>query len=307
MESWHSYPSIYAVGHRAVQDLMNGQVNVEEKVDGSQFSFGKTESGELMFRSKGAILLADAPEKMFVRAVESIKERAALLTPGWTYRGEYLRSPKHNSLGYQRVPDGNVIVFDVNKGHEEYLPYEEKKAEAERIGLECVDLIFTGMVSSANHFAEFLERDSALGGVRIEGVVVKPRDYNLFGLDKKVLMAKFVSEHFKEVHAKEWKKTNPTHGDVLITIGQQYATEARWRKAIEHLRDAGKLEGSPRDIGALVKEVPADVRKECEEEIKDQLFKWAWPSIQRMAIRGLPEWYKGTLLAGQFSADKEVA
>ncbi len=303
MNSWHSYPSIYAVGHRAVEELTKQAVNVEEKVDGSQFSFGVTESGEIMARSKGAILIPDAPEKMFTRALESVKERAGKLTPGWTYRGEYLRSPKHNSLAYQRIPDGNIIIFDINTGHEEYLPYEAKKAEAERVGLECVALIHTGFITSAAQFAEFLERDSVLGGVRIEGVVVKPRDYNLFGLDKKVLMAKFVSEHFKEVHAKEWKVTNPTHSDVLVTIGQQYATEARWRKAIEHLRDSGKLEGSPRDIGTLVKEVPADVRKECEEEIKDQLFKWAWPSIQRMAIRGLPEWYKTRLAESQFEVN----
>ena len=32
--SWHSYPSIYALGHRAVADLLRYEVNVEEKVDG---------------------------------------------------------------------------------------------------------------------------------------------------------------------------------------------------------------------------------------------------------------------------------
>lgn len=305
MNSWHSYPSIYAIGHRAVEALTKGPVNVEEKVDGSQFSFGVTEAGEVMVRSKGAILLADAPEKMFTRAVESVKERVSKLTPGWTYRGEYLRSPKHNSLAYGRIPDGNIIIFDINTGHEEYLPYEAKKAEAERIGLECVDLIYSGVIETAVQFAEFLERDSVLGGVRIEGVVVKPRDYNLFGLDKKVLMAKFVSEHFKEVHAKEWKKTNPTHADVLVTIGQQYATEARWRKAVQHLRDGGNLEGSPRDIGNLVKAVPQDILGDSAEAIKDALFKWAWPSIQRMATRGLPEWYKQQLAESQFAQEGE--
>lgn len=40
MDSWHSYPSIFAIGHRALAELLLDPVIVEEKVDGSQFSFG---------------------------------------------------------------------------------------------------------------------------------------------------------------------------------------------------------------------------------------------------------------------------
>ena len=39
-DSWHSFPSVYAVGHAALADLFLDDVIVEEKVDGSQFSFG---------------------------------------------------------------------------------------------------------------------------------------------------------------------------------------------------------------------------------------------------------------------------
>ena len=35
-----SYPKIYSLGHAAILDLLDGRVIVEEKVDGSQFSFG---------------------------------------------------------------------------------------------------------------------------------------------------------------------------------------------------------------------------------------------------------------------------
>jgi hypothetical protein len=40
MTSWHSYPKLYAMGHRAIADLLLDDVIVQEKVDGSQFSFG---------------------------------------------------------------------------------------------------------------------------------------------------------------------------------------------------------------------------------------------------------------------------
>jgi hypothetical protein len=193
MNSWHGYPSIFNLGHRYVANLLRVPVNVEEKIDGSQFSFGVTEEGEILVRSKGAVMISDAPEKMFTAAVVTVKRLAPLLHPGWTYRGEFLAKPKHNTLAYSRVPAGNIIIFDINDGEESYLAYEAKQEEASRLGLETVALIYSGMVEDIAAFRTFLERDSALGGQKVEGVVVKPADYNVFGQDKKVLMGKFVS------------------------------------------------------------------------------------------------------------------
>lgn len=308
--SWHSYPSIFALGHRALVDLLTVPVLVEEKVDGSQFSFGRFHventngeawnPDELKVRSKGCAMIPDAPEKMFIKAVESVKSRWDLLHPGWTYRCEYLAKPKHNALTYDRVPNGHLIVFDVNTDHETYLSPVEKAVEAARIGLECVPLLFTGRLEKIEEFRAFLDTQSVLGGQKIEGVVVKPLDYNLFGQDKKVVMGKFVSEVFKEVHAREWKASNPHSKDILSMLGDTYTSQARWNKARQHLQESGRLEGSPRDIATLMKEIPEDIKKECEAEIKEKLFAWAWPNIRRMTTQGVPEWYKDQLLRQQF-------
>ena len=130
--------------------------------------------------------------------------------------------------------------------------------------------------------------------------MVKPLTYDYWGLDKKCLMGKFVSEAFKEVHAKSWSEDNPKSKDIIGLIGTKYNSQARWQKAVQHLKEAGKLEDSPRDIGMLIKEIPQDIKKECEEEIKQQLFNWAWPNINRMVTSGFPQWYKETLLKQQF-------
>lgn len=294
MDSWHSYPSIYAIGHAAIADLLSRDVLVEEKVDGSQFSFGIF-GGELAIRSKGAKMHIEAPERMFSRAAETVKEIGPLLRDGWTYRAEYLAKPKHNTLAYDRAPDKHLIIFDINIGNEQYLDYDAKAEEARRIGLEVVPRIFTGRISSVDQFRDLLDRQSILGGQKIEGVVVKPL-VPIFGLDKRALLGKFVSEHFKEIHGVEWKKSNPTPSDVVMELGKRYQTPARWAKAAQHLREAGKLEGAPRDIGNLIKEAVADIEKECGDEIRQRLFEWAWPSIRRMATHGLPEWYKEELL-----------
>ena len=169
-----------------------------------------------------------------------------------------------------------------------------------------VPLLFIGKVESAEQLKAFLETQSFLGGQKIEGVVVKPVDYNHFGLDKKALMGKYVSEAFKEIHGGEWRKNNPTQNEIVEKVALQYKTPARWHKSVQHLREAGQLEDSPRDIGKLMKEVNIDVLKECETEIKEELFKQAWPKIARIITAGLPEWWKQELLAKQFQSPTDA-
>jgi hypothetical protein len=38
--SLRSYSSPFNLGHKALEDLFDGTVTVQEKIDGSQFSFG---------------------------------------------------------------------------------------------------------------------------------------------------------------------------------------------------------------------------------------------------------------------------
>lgn len=100
-----SYPSIFALGHRAASDLLSAQVIIEEKIDGSQFSFGVTQEGQVIARSKGVQLVPEAPEGMFARAIETVMSLKDDLRPGYVYRAEYLAKPKHNTLKYGRVPE----------------------------------------------------------------------------------------------------------------------------------------------------------------------------------------------------------
>lgn len=312
MTSWHSYPKLYAMGHRAIADILLDDVIVEEKLDGSQFSFGVFDNPnhcgmepvlEIKVRSKGCVMHVDAPEKMFNKAVETVKDlhERQQLVPEWTYRAEYLAKPKHNTLAYDRAPKGFLAIFDINTGEEAYLSYQEKAAEAERLGLDVVPLIYSGRIMTVDQFRTMLDRVSFLGGQKIEGVVVK--NYSRFGPDKKVLMGKFVSEAFKEAHTGAWKEVNPGKQDVVERLVEGLATPARWAKAVQHLREKGQLDGSPRDIGNLIKEAQADILAECEDEIVTALKNWAMPHVLRGSIRGLPEWYKEQLLKQQFETE----
>lgn len=309
MSAWHSPQKIYNISHRAVRSLFGTdavEVQVQEKVDGSFFAFGvfpepsNNDELELKVRSKGAVMVADAPESLFVEAVATVTALKSQLKPGWMYRGECLKRPRHNALNYDRVPKGHVILFDILTEEETYLGYEDLKAEAERLGLEVVPQLFVGKVTTAEQIRAFLDTTSVLGGQKIEGVVLKPIE-PVYDADKKLLMAKFVSESFKEVHNSTWKNDNPTTGDILALLGNQYQTAARWNKAIIHAREEGKIEGSPKDIGFLIKYIQQDVKEEESEAIKEALFAYAWKHLARRITAGFPEFYKDLLLRAAFT------
>lgn len=296
MSSWHTYPKIWSMGHSAIKELFFEEVLIEEKIDGSQFSFGIIDD-ELKFKSKNCDVLI-GNEGMFKEAVDYVISVKHRLRPGWTYRAEYLMKPKHNVLAYDRAPTNNLILFDVNDEEESYINPEAKKLIAEGLGLECVPVLFYGKISSVHDLMNLLDKISVLGGQKIEGFVCK--NYARFGKDKKALMGKFVSESFKEKHKKDWKEGNPGQNDIIQSIINEYRTSARWDKAIIHLQEKEELENSPRDIGKLMKEIPEDILSEYKEEIKDRLFNWAIKDIMRGCNKGLAEYYKEYLMKRQF-------
>jgi urease gamma subunit len=293
----NSYSTIFALGHKAVQPLLEVPLLCEEKVDGSQFSFGKID-GQLVMRSKGARVFAGQGE-MFEAAC-GMEADIGYIPEGMVFRCEYLSKPRHNILRYERIPAKHLIVFDVEDGRGNFLSYSDKQQVAANIGLETVPRLYEGMVT-LDIVQELLDRESVLGGTKIEGVVLKPVKYDLWGTDKKVLMGKYVSEMFKEKHAVEWKSDNKP--DVVTLLAAELRNEARWQKAIQHLAEAGRLENSPRDIGPLIKEVIADVEKEEVEYVKQRLFARFWPEIRKQLTFGLPEWYKDKLLKEAFSGN----
>lgn len=286
-----SYTKLLALTHAHMAPLREHGTHLiyQEKVDGSQFSFRLDEGGALHFRSRRVEVHADNPG-MFAKAVEEVQGRKEWLTPGWTYRGEYLSKPKHNTISYARVPRGHIMLFDIDRGHCDYITDPVECAiQAHRIGLEWVPT----WTCPGEPDPKWLTAESILGGAVVEGYVVK--DYSSIGPDGKVLMAKVVRESFKEVHGKDWKGRNPTKGDVIDAITDRFRTEARWQKAVQHLSEAGELVNAPQDIGRLMKEAQQDIEAEAADDIKEALWDAFRKRIVRGSVSGLPEWYKARL------------
>lgn len=300
-----SYSSSFNLGHRALENLWDGEVVIQEKIDGSQFSFGVDEDGVPYCRSKNVQIDMDDPG-MFGKAVQTVRQLAdeGVLEPGWTYRGEYLRKPKHNTLAYEQTPPGNIVIFDIDKGNQRYLTVDQTRFEASRLSLYYAPVYaVVAKKPSLDKLKEILEREKPiLGGEMIEGIALK--NYGQLGPDKKILFAKLVSEDFKERHKKDWKIRNPGQRQFVQLLVEEFQTEARWSKAIQHLAERGELEYEPRDIPKVIQEIQEDVLKDAGDEIKEKLFEHFWRDIRKGIIKGSPEFYKAWLAERQL---KEAA
>lgn len=296
------YPSPQQLGTRHIADLFKGPVVIQEKVDGSQISFALVD-GEVRIRSRGSAINVLSPNGMFAAAVAKIVSVKDKLLPGATYRGEYLAKPKHNALAYDRIPFGNIALFDVELADSGPVTMTQLKSIAEHLGMESVPVLFEG-VTTADKLRPFLDNVSFLGGAKIEGVVVK--NYALCGKTEEGYFAgKFVSEAFKEIHGAPTPNKDSIGPDLETGIISSFGTAARWAKAVQHLREAGQLTDTPKDIGLLVKEVQADIAKECVDEIKERLWQYHRPKLSAGFVNGLAQWYKERLLEDSLNATAE--
>ena len=301
----HGYPKVWHMGHRSVEGMFAaGTVYVQEKYDGSQFSFSKDiETGELKFRSRRVDLDPNDCDNLFAPTIHHIQSVADKVMTGWTYRGEAFRSNKHNTKTYGRIPEGHMVLFDVDVGHHALLKPEETQHIAWELHLEPCALVETldRRNPSVDQLNIWLARTSSLEATKVEGVVFKNYDF-MTSFDHPAF-AKFVSEEFKEAHKQnlDWKQGK----DLYSALGTTFATEARWQKGVQRLRDAGELEGSPRDIGNLLRELSVDLLEEYGDELKARVWSHAWKQIVKAANRGFPEWYKRELAFGDYVQSRE--
>ena len=104
------FPKILHIGDKQISSLFDDEVEITEKVDGSQLGFGKV-NGRLFIRSKGRELDLDNPDGMFKLGVEYVRSIEDKIPDNHTFYGEYLQKPKHNTLAYDRVPKNNISLF----------------------------------------------------------------------------------------------------------------------------------------------------------------------------------------------------
>ena len=297
-----AFPKIFTIGQDYIKDIFQEDVEITEKIDGSQFSFAKI-NGELFMRSKGAMIYPENVPDLFKPAVDYVLSIQDKIPDNLVFYCETLKNPKHNVLKYDRIPKNHLVLFGVSDVSQTKFinNYEELCFYADILGVDVVPILYYGKVYDENQLKSFLEQESFLGGTKIEGIVVKNyfRPFLFGGQPIPIMMGKFVSEEFKETHREKWHKEFTPKGR-FEAFKESFRTEARWLKAIQHLKEKGELEFSPRDIGKLIAEIMRDIEEEEKETIKEFLWEQFGKEILRYATKGFPEFYKNYLLKRTF-------
>lgn len=292
------FPKIFALGTKQTLNLFNNEVEITEKLDGSQIAFGKV-NGELLIRSKNCQIFPETVNKMFKAGVDYIASIKDKIPEGMIVYGEYFKSNKQNVLVYDRIPKNHIAVFGAMTGLEEFTSdYHRLKLIADNLELDIVPLLFKGKLDSTDQLKEIINKESYFGKTKMEGCVIK--NYNIVGhighdIVFPFLSGKYVSEDFKEVHKKEWKSEYTGKGRWEV-YKSQFCNKARWYKAVQHLRDKGELQEDPNDIGKLLKEINMDIEAEEKDSVKEWLWNEFGKQVFKSASAGFPQWYKEYLI-----------
>jgi len=302
------WPKVFAIGDRYTEGLWDGEVSITEKVDGSQLNVSLSSRDGLTFLTKGSVATLGDNNKLFHPAVSYFHSIESKLTPDWTYHGETLANPRHNTLAYDRVPKNHFALYGVSKPDGSQIStHAELTAIAQELGVDVVPEIFKGKVEGDLYaFLEgLLNRESYLGKESAEGIVAKRYDREVFVGNQLIplMQGKLVCAKFKERHKVAWPTNNKSP---LLIIGSIVRTEARWMKAIQYLKDTNQCEQHPRDIGKILKRLHEDLEEEDKEHIKDRLWDAFGKDIKRAATRGLPEAYKMYLATGELKMDQKI-
>ena len=286
-------------GHKTKRDWTGDNANwyIQEKVDGSQFSFyndGKT----LRFFNRGKKKLPPyaGPFKRTANALSHLD-----FPTGVVFHGEAIGSRQHNVLTYGRMPRYGFVLFGAERDNKHLTPSELTKL-AKETDLELAPIIYVNKDESVDPYEKICELmqerlQSFLGG-DAEGMVLKHLSYTNSKGEVCASKFKFVYPKFQEVHKNKRTKHVETVDGFLEGLVTWFPLQPRLSKAAFRLRDNGKIDidsddpETRRRNGTRVKrELRRDLEKECEQLIKDELWVFFSKRILDAAVEGAVEEY----------------
>ena len=304
----NKYPKILSVGHKLLSQLFDDPVEITEKVDGSQFRINLTKD-QVIWGSRNKDC---TQEEMFDIAIRQAKR---IWNDGdWQSFGdnitlfcEYLRTERHNTIKYNRVPRNNLYLFGaiIDGVHCES---DELLRLANTLEIDPPVVISHAKIDSSDKLNNFLQTESYLGGAKIEGVVIKNycKSYDPLLVSTQhflgyPLAGKLVREDFREKNTKNRNTNKGTKGIDRIT--GIYFTKQRLHKAIQHLEEDGKIQGEKKDLKYLIPEFYDDIVSECFDEINEMIIREIWADIKRRGSNFVVKHYIEYLTKKQFDEE----
>lgn len=256
------YMHIERLGNDEVAGILDGDVYVFPKIDGTNSSVWIGEDCKLRFASRNRELSIDNDNAGFMAKTMHDANIGNLLLTHRNLRlyGEWL--VPHSLKAYDEKAWNKFYVFDVfDDVTQTFMPYNEYSTLLNTYGIEYIPAMGHGMNPNQDSIIRFLDQNHYLlkdgyDGVG-EGVVIKNYGFkNKFG---RTTWAKIVTNEFKAKHAKEMGpneiKNIETH-EYLFAL--QFVTASLVEKTVEKIKEA-RGEWNSRMIPQLLGTVFHDV------------------------------------------------
>jgi hypothetical protein len=147
----HAFPKIFTLGTIYIKDIFNEDVEITEKIDGSQFVFGLID-GKIYMRSKGKEQYPTCPDKMFKEACAFAWSLESKLPNNMTFFCEYMNKPKHNALAYDRIPKNYLALFGVADKNGFISKHELLSEIADKLDIDVVPLIYRVKINKTIYY-----------------------------------------------------------------------------------------------------------------------------------------------------------
>lgn len=269
----YKFPKIHRLGHEDNNEILlfgDDLINIEEKVDGGNFSFFiNAEDGTVHECSRNRNLTTDEDEKTFIGKRIWLREllKDKEVNPDFIY---YTEAMQKHTISYTDAP--HMIGLDIRIRHaanEEgcglFLGREAKEQEFTRLGIETTPLVWKGKASELKklNINDVVPKSKYYDG-KAEGIVIK--NYNRKArAGNHQLFAKVVRDEFKECNKAVFGGVKNKNSDTNKIV-EEFVTDARIRKTVLKLKDDSiSME--------LMRVVPTTVIKDVLEEEFGNIFQ----------------------------------
>ncbi len=201
MSTFVKYHHVERLGHEEVEGLLDGEVVVQEKMDGANLTVQSDGEGGLLVASRNRVI-AKGEEVLdgFGGAVDWVLGHDGIKGflrhhPHLVLRGEWSR---RHSISYAKEHANKFWVFDVQDDVGAFVPYDEYVPHLRDWGIDFIPVMARLSRPSIEEVSELAAGPSQWGAEHREGVVVKRYDFrNKWG---RTVWGKVVSADFKVKH-----------------------------------------------------------------------------------------------------------
>lgn len=238
------YPKIHTLGSPETEGILDQLIVIESKVDGANFRCRYIpEEDKLIFGNRSRELLYNAEYSNW-RAINAYKkafeEHKENFIPDVVYFSESMQ--KH-TLEYQNIPDTiGYDIFDLKRN--EFWDWKAAAKAFESIGIPFINVHYEGLAENItiDELKEYIKK-SPYRKEGDEGIIIKC--YTRLNSYGRPLFAKIVDPIFKEKNKEVFKGVTPKIKTDNTEIINEYFTEARFIKAINHFKDDNEIIDMP--------------------------------------------------------------